>query len=273
LIRSLILISHTLLIAHRDPKPEHRPQDNDPLLPKNEKPRTARTLARGLFRAGSQYRLFRSQLKPIANGRSSSSPLFPGAQLVRLNLASLLQPHKFDLRESHRKRRRPALIIQITAGCLSWNFKPRVESELDASGGLFWTRMTANSRVEQFKALAYDAFRDARFKFRRCPECKRPFVPVGARPIAVNDKNTQQAGSSARRTPMLAGHNRATSWFEANVPTRVSNSRSKSISYANIPARIDFDQDHFYQPPHSVNQVAVKIISSANSVKDWFASD
>jgi hypothetical protein len=97
---------------------------------------------------------------------------------VRLNLASLLQPHKFDLRESHRKRRRPALVIQITAGCLSWNFKPRVEYELDASGGLFWTRMTANFRVEQFKALAYDAFRDARFKFRRCPECKRPFVPV-----------------------------------------------------------------------------------------------
>ena len=59
-----------------------------------------------------------------------------------------------------------------------WNFKPRVEYELDASGGLFWTRMTANSRLEQFKALAYEAFRDARFKFRRCPECKRPFVPV-----------------------------------------------------------------------------------------------
>ena len=59
-----------------------------------------------------------------------------------------------------------------------WNFKPRVEYELDAHGGLFWTRMTANSRLEQFKALAYDAFRDARFKFRRCPECQRPFVPV-----------------------------------------------------------------------------------------------
>jgi hypothetical protein len=38
--------------------------------------------------------------------------------------------------------------------------------------------MTANSRLEQFKALAYDAFRDARFKFRLCPECKRPFVPI-----------------------------------------------------------------------------------------------
>ncbi len=59
-----------------------------------------------------------------------------------------------------------------------WNFKPRVEYELDAHGGLFWARMTANSRLEQFKALAYDAFRDARFKFRRCPECQRPFVPV-----------------------------------------------------------------------------------------------
>jgi hypothetical protein len=59
-----------------------------------------------------------------------------------------------------------------------WNFKPRVEYQLDAHGDLFWARMTANSRLEQFKALAYDTFRDARFKFRRCPECKRPFVPV-----------------------------------------------------------------------------------------------
>jgi hypothetical protein len=59
-----------------------------------------------------------------------------------------------------------------------WNFKPRVVYELDASAGLFWTRMKASSRREQFKALAYDVFRDARFKFRRCPECKRPFVPV-----------------------------------------------------------------------------------------------
>jgi hypothetical protein len=59
-----------------------------------------------------------------------------------------------------------------------WNFKPRVEYELDAHGGLFWARMRASSRLEQFKALAYDAFRDARFKFRLCPNCKRPFVPV-----------------------------------------------------------------------------------------------
>lgn len=38
--------------------------------------------------------------------------------------------------------------------------------------------MKSNSRLEQFKALAYDALRDAQFKFRLCPECKRPFVPV-----------------------------------------------------------------------------------------------
>src|SRR6266852_8937546 len=38
--------------------------------------------------------------------------------------------------------------------------------------------MRSNSRLEQFKALAYDAFRDGRFRFRRCPECQRPFVPV-----------------------------------------------------------------------------------------------
>jgi hypothetical protein len=56
--------------------------------------------------------------------------------------------------------------------------EPHVTYELDASGDLFWTRMKSNSRLEQFKALAYDAFREARFKFRLCHECKRPFVPV-----------------------------------------------------------------------------------------------
>jgi hypothetical protein len=59
-----------------------------------------------------------------------------------------------------------------------WSFVPRVRYELDAHRDLFWARLRANSRLEQFKALAYDAFRDARFRFRLCPECKRPFVPV-----------------------------------------------------------------------------------------------
>ena len=59
-----------------------------------------------------------------------------------------------------------------------WNFTPRVSYELDAHVGLLWARLRANSRLEQFKALAYDALRDARFNFRICPECRRPFVPV-----------------------------------------------------------------------------------------------
>jgi hypothetical protein len=59
-----------------------------------------------------------------------------------------------------------------------WNFAPRVTYELDAYRGLFWARARTTSRLEQFKALAYDAFRDAQFKFRLCPECTRPFVPV-----------------------------------------------------------------------------------------------
>ena len=65
-----------------------------------------------------------------------------------------------------------------------WSFRPRVTYELDVHRGLFWTRMRSTSRLEQFKALAYDAFRDARFKFRGCPECKRPFVRSGARGTA-----------------------------------------------------------------------------------------
>ena len=60
----------------------------------------------------------------------------------------------------------------------TWEFAPRVRYQLDAYRGLLFSRLRANSRVEQFKALAYDAFRDARFRFRLCPECSRPFVPV-----------------------------------------------------------------------------------------------
>lgn len=59
-----------------------------------------------------------------------------------------------------------------------WNFVPHVRYELDARRGLLWARFTAKSHLEQFKALAYEAFRDARFRFRLCPECSRPFVPV-----------------------------------------------------------------------------------------------
>ena len=68
--------------------------------------------------------------------------------------------------------------LELLSRSEKWNFVPRVKYELDAYGGLFWARLTADSWVEQFKALAYDAFRDARFKFRRCPKCKLPFVPV-----------------------------------------------------------------------------------------------
>jgi hypothetical protein len=59
-----------------------------------------------------------------------------------------------------------------------WSFVPRVKYELDVYKGLFWVHMRANSQLEQFKALAYDSFRDGRFQFRLCPECGRPFVPV-----------------------------------------------------------------------------------------------
>jgi hypothetical protein len=59
-----------------------------------------------------------------------------------------------------------------------WRFVPHITYELDAYKGMFWARMSATSRIEIFKAVAYDALRDARFKFRRCLECQRPFVPV-----------------------------------------------------------------------------------------------
>jgi hypothetical protein len=59
-----------------------------------------------------------------------------------------------------------------------WRFTPHVSYELDAYRGLFWARLRAKSPLDQFKALAYEALRDARFSFRLCPECRRPFVPV-----------------------------------------------------------------------------------------------
>lgn len=68
--------------------------------------------------------------------------------------------------------------LDLLSQSQKWNFSPRVEYELDAYRDLFWARMKATSGLQLFKALAYDAFREARFKFRRCPECKQPFVPI-----------------------------------------------------------------------------------------------
>jgi hypothetical protein len=59
-----------------------------------------------------------------------------------------------------------------------WSFPPRIRYELDPHKGRLWVRFRANSRLERFKALAYEAMRDARFNVRLCPECKRQFVPV-----------------------------------------------------------------------------------------------
>ena len=59
-----------------------------------------------------------------------------------------------------------------------WEFTPRVKYEIDAYRGLLWTRLKATSRLELLKALVYEAFRDARFRFRLCPHCKRAFVPI-----------------------------------------------------------------------------------------------
>src|SRR6266851_159018 len=59
-----------------------------------------------------------------------------------------------------------------------WNFAPRVNYELDVYKALLWVRLTGKSRRERFKAMAYDVLREARLRFRLCPECRRPFVPV-----------------------------------------------------------------------------------------------
>ena len=68
--------------------------------------------------------------------------------------------------------------LDLLARAEKWNFTPRVRYELDAYQGLLWTRLKATSRLEQLKALAYEAFRDARFRFRICPHCSRAFVPI-----------------------------------------------------------------------------------------------
>ncbi len=38
--------------------------------------------------------------------------------------------------------------------------------------------MKATSRLQLLKALAYEAFHEARFRFRLCPRCRRGFVPI-----------------------------------------------------------------------------------------------
>jgi hypothetical protein len=63
--------------------------------------------------------------------------------------------------------------LELLSRSQKWSFVPRITYELDAYKGMFWARMRAASRLALFKALAYDALREARHKFRRCLECKR----------------------------------------------------------------------------------------------------
>jgi hypothetical protein len=58
-----------------------------------------------------------------------------------------------------------------------WRFAPRVRYELDSLRGILWLRMKAPSRLEQFKALAYQTFTEARLRLRFCPHCGKAFVP------------------------------------------------------------------------------------------------
>ena len=68
--------------------------------------------------------------------------------------------------------------LELLSRSEKWNFAPRVTYELDAHNGMLWARFSAQTPMEKFKALAYEAFRDARFKFRICSNCKHAFVPV-----------------------------------------------------------------------------------------------
>jgi hypothetical protein len=68
--------------------------------------------------------------------------------------------------------------LGLLRGGKKWNFTPHVNYEIDVHKARLWVRLTAKSHHEKFKAMAYDVFREARFRFRVCPECRRPFVPV-----------------------------------------------------------------------------------------------
>lgn len=80
-----------------------------------------------------------------------------------------------EIRDAHRWLRSG---LDLLAQAKIWRFYPRVRYELDAYRRLFWARLKADSRLELFKAFAFNTFRDARFKIRRCTRCKRMFVPV-----------------------------------------------------------------------------------------------
>jgi hypothetical protein len=84
--------------------------------------------------------------------------------------------------------------------------------------------LRANSRIEQFKALGYDALRDARCKFRLCPECSQPFVPVRRQAYC-------SAGCSAGRPhPQVAqGASREEPRDPPSAVPKVKGSRVKTI--------------------------------------------
>jgi hypothetical protein len=113
-----------------------------------------------------------------------------------------------------------------------WNFMPRVTYELDAYKGLFWARMRANSRLQHFKALAFDAFRDARFKFRLCPECKRPFVPVRRQRYCSSRCSQAVRTRKWRKTHPEKNREIRRQQYQRSVATKLGLSRRAAIKVA-----------------------------------------
>lgn len=87
-------------------------------------------------------------------------------------------PHSLTDAEIWRAQRWLKRGLNLLGRGEKWNYTARVTYELDAPRKLLFTRLKANSRLELFKALAYEAFRDARLKFRLCLDCGRPYVPI-----------------------------------------------------------------------------------------------
>ncbi len=117
-----------------------------------------------------------------------------------------------------------------------WNFAPRVRYEIDAHKGLLWTRLKATSRLQLLKALVFEAFREARFKFRRCRACPRGFVPI--RRQAYCSPRCSQAARTKKWRKAHPEKNRAIrrAQYQKSIAAKLKLSANAAVKIAKVSA-------------------------------------
>jgi hypothetical protein len=127
--------------------------------------------------------------------------------------------------------------LVLLAHAEKWNFAQRVQYQLEAKKGFLFARLKASSNLNQFKAMAYETFRDARLKFRLCLDCRNAFVPI--RRQAYCSPRCSQAARTRRWRNAHPERNRAIrrAQYQKSMAAKLELSATSAVKIAKMGAK------------------------------------